>query len=152
MPIHFSQKMEAARSSEKSLSYHFRAVTPCSGELRDQQLYQCILPHHYAASQSRKPRVTFHNIYNLCNTRLVSTRAVCKIRGLVSLLLVGSLWRCGDGLFFEVLPLASGELLTTLHPLLKNVLQTVDHFEISCFRAPFSWFEKPRNRRGRDLN
>jgi hypothetical protein len=32
------------------------------------------------------------------------------------------LWRYGDGLFFEVPPLA---LLTTLHPLLENVLQTV---------------------------
>jgi hypothetical protein len=29
-------------------------------------------------------------------------------------------------------------LLTTLHPLLENVLQTVHHFEISCFGAPFS--------------
>jgi hypothetical protein len=38
--------------------------------------------------------------------------------------------RCGDGLFFEVPPSASEALLTTLHPLLENVLQTVDHFEI----------------------
>jgi hypothetical protein len=35
-----------------------------------------------------------------------------------------ALWRCGDGLSFEVLPLASNALLTKLHPLLKNVLQT----------------------------
>jgi hypothetical protein len=35
------------------------------------------------------------------------------------------LWRCGDGLFFEVPPLASDALLKTLHPLIKNVLQTV---------------------------
>jgi hypothetical protein len=35
------------------------------------------------------------------------------------------LWRCGDGLFFEVLRLASDALLATLHPLLENVLQTV---------------------------
>jgi hypothetical protein len=35
------------------------------------------------------------------------------------------LWRCGDGLFSEVPPLASDPLLTTLHPLLENVLQTV---------------------------
>jgi hypothetical protein len=47
--------------------------------------------------------------------------------------------------------LASDALLTTLHPLLENVLQTVDHFEIFCLGAPFSWFEKPRNRMGRDL-
>jgi hypothetical protein len=81
------------------------------------------------------------------------TRAVCKVRGLTLLLRVGTLWRCGDGLFFEVPPFASDALLTTLHPLLQNMLQTVDHFEISCLlRAPFSWSEKPRNRMGRDLD
>jgi hypothetical protein len=62
------------------------------------------------------------------------------------------LWRCGDGLIFEVPPLASDALLTTLHPLLENVLQTSDHFEISCLGAPFSRLEKPRNRMGRDLD
>jgi hypothetical protein len=45
------------------------------------------------------------------------------------------LWRYGDGLFVEVPPFASDSLLTTLHPLLENVLQTVD-FEISCLGAP----------------
>jgi hypothetical protein len=40
-------------------------------------------------------------------------------------LLVGNLLRCGDGLFFEVPPLLKDALLTTLHPLLANVLQTV---------------------------
>jgi hypothetical protein len=79
-------------------------------------------------------------------------RAVLKVRGLSLLLRVGTLWKCGDGLFFEVPPLASDALLTTLYPLLKNVLQTVDHFEISCLGAPFSWLEKPRNRMGRDLD
>jgi hypothetical protein len=68
------------------------------------------------------------------------------------LLRVGTSWRCGDGLFFEVLPLASDALLTTLHPLLENVLQTVDNFGISCFGAPFSWLEKTRNLIGRDLD
>jgi hypothetical protein len=48
--------------------------------------------------------------------------------------------------------LASDALLTTLHPLLENVLQTVDHFEFSRLGAPFSWMEKPRNRTGRDLD
>jgi hypothetical protein len=62
------------------------------------------------------------------------------------------LWRCGDGLLFEVPPLASGALLTTLHPLLENVLQTVDHFEIYCLEALFSWLEKPRNRTEQDLD
>jgi hypothetical protein len=46
--------------------------------------------------------------------------------------------RCGDRLFFEVPPLASDALLTTLHPLLENVLQTVDHFGISYLGAPIS--------------
>jgi hypothetical protein len=62
------------------------------------------------------------------------------------------LWRCGDGLFFEVPPFASDALLTTLHPLLENVLQIVDHFEISCFGAPSSSLKKPRNRMGRELD
>jgi hypothetical protein len=79
-------------------------------------------------------------------------RAVCKVRGLTLLLRVGTLWRCGDGLFFEVPPLASDALLTTLHPHLENVLQTFDHFEISWLGAPFSWLEESRNRMGRDLD
>jgi hypothetical protein len=47
--------------------------------------------------------------------------------------------------------LANDALLTTLHPLLANLVQTVDHFEISYLRAPVSWLEKPRNRMGRDI-
>jgi hypothetical protein len=66
------------------------------------------------------------------------------------------LWRCGDGLFFEVPPLASDALLTTLHPVLENVLQTVcrklQEQAVSCLGTPFSWLEKPRNRMGRDLD
>jgi hypothetical protein len=54
--------------------------------------------------------------------------------------------------FFEVPPLASDALLTTLHPRLENALQTVDRFEISCLGALFLWLEKPSNRMGRDLN
>jgi hypothetical protein len=61
---------------------------------------------------------------------------------------IRTLWRCGDGLFFEVPLLASDALLTTLHPLLENVLQTVDHFEISCLGAPISWLEEPTNLMG----
>jgi hypothetical protein len=33
-------------------------------------------------------------------------------------------------------------------PPLENMLQTIDHFKISCLRAPFSWLEKPRNHMG----
>jgi hypothetical protein len=76
--------------------------------------------------------------------RHTHTRAVYQVRLLTSLLRVGTLWRCDDGLFFEVPPLASDALLTTLDPLLENVLQTVDHLEI----GPFSWLERPRNRMG----
>jgi hypothetical protein len=60
---------------------------------------------------------------------------------------------CGGAVtvsFSKYLP--SDALFTTLHPLLENVLQTVDHFEISCLGAPFSWLEKPRYRMGRDLD
>jgi hypothetical protein len=84
--------------------------------------------------------------------KLLSTRAVCKVRGLNLLLRVGTLWRCGNGLFFEVLPLASDALLITLYPFIINVLQTVDYFEMSGLGAPFSWLEEPRSRMERDLN
>jgi hypothetical protein len=61
---------------------------------------------------------------------LQSTRAVCKVRGLVLLLQVGTLWRCSDGLFFEVPPLARDALLTTLQPLFENGVTVVlkEHF------------------------
>jgi hypothetical protein len=61
---------------------------------------------------------------------------------------------CGGAVtvFFEVPPLASDALLTTLHPILENLLQAVDHFGISCLGTPFSGLEKPRNRMERDLN
>jgi hypothetical protein len=43
------------------------------------------------------------------------------------------------------------DFLTTLRPLLENVLHTVDHFGISYLGALFSWLEKTRNCMGRDL-
>jgi hypothetical protein len=46
--------------------------------------------------------------------------AICKVRGLTLFLRVGTSWRCGDGLFFEVPPLPISALLITLHPLLEN--------------------------------
>jgi hypothetical protein len=45
--------------------------------------------------------------------------------------------------FFEVPPLASDALLTTLHPLLENVLQTVDHFEFLASELPFNGWKSP---------
>jgi hypothetical protein len=47
------------------------------------------------------------------------------------------MWRCGDGLFFEVPPLPSDALPTTLHPLLENVLQTVDHSNFLASKLQF---------------
>jgi hypothetical protein len=109
------------------------------------------LPTHFKHSVSCDLRP-----YNFRHTALIlpsaTTRAVWKVRGLTLLVRGGTLCRCGDGLFFEVPPLESNALLTTLNPLLENVLQTVDHFEISCLGAPFSWLEKPRNRMERDLD
>jgi hypothetical protein len=66
-----------------------------------------------------------------------NTRAVFKVRGLTLLLRVRIFWRRRDSFFFKVPPLASDALLTTLHPLLENVLQTDGYFEISCLGAPF---------------
>jgi hypothetical protein len=81
------------------------------------------------------------------------TRAVGKFRGLTLLLQVGTSWGCGDGLFYEAPTLARDALLTTLHPLLQNVLHTVDHFVISCLlRAPLLWSKKPRIAWGRDMD
>jgi len=57
----------------------------------------------------------------LMEIHCIFTWAVCKVRGLTLLLRVGTLWRCDDGLFFEVPHLASDALLTTLHPLPKKV-------------------------------
>jgi hypothetical protein len=79
-------------------------------------------------------------------------RAVCKVLGLTLLFRVGTLWRCSGSIFFEVPPLASNALLTAFHPLLEKVLQTIDHFKISCLRGPSSWLGKPRNCMGQDLD
>jgi hypothetical protein len=69
---------------------------------------------------------------------IIITRAVYKVRGLILLLRVGTLWRCGDGLFFEVLPLASDVLLTSLHPLLENGVTVVLKEPFSGWRSDLS--------------
>jgi hypothetical protein len=53
------------------------------------------------------------------------------------------LWRCGDGLFFEAPILASDALLTTLHPLLENVLQTVVALKFLASELPFHGWKSP---------
>jgi hypothetical protein len=98
-------------------------------------------------------------VHTYIHTHYIHTRAVWKVCGLTLLLRVGTLWRCGDGLFYEVPPLASHVLLTTLQPLFENVLQTVCHkLLVDCgtgdfdLGAPFSLLEKPRHRTRRDLD
>jgi hypothetical protein len=82
-----------------------------------------------------------------------NTSDVCKVRELTLLIRVRTLWRCGDGLFFEVPPLASDALLTTLHPLLKNCCRLLITWKfLASELPPFSWLEKRRNRMERDLN
>jgi hypothetical protein len=72
-----------------------------------------------------------------------STRVIYTVRGLTILLPVGTLWRCGDGLFFEVPPLESDTLLTTLHPFLENVLQTVISSKFLALELPFHGWKSP---------
>jgi hypothetical protein len=45
--------------------------------------------------------------------------------------------------FFEVPPLARDAFLTTLNPLLENVLQTVDDFEFLASELPFYGWKSP---------
>jgi hypothetical protein len=56
---------------------------------------------------------------------------------------VGTFWRRGDGLFFEVPPLGSDALRTTLHPLLENVLQTVVTSKFLASELPFHGWKSP---------
>jgi hypothetical protein len=68
---------------------------------------------------------------------LQNTRAVWKVRALALLLLVRTLWKCGDGLFFEVTPSASDALPTTLYPLRKR---DADHWSLRNFLPRSSLF------------
>jgi hypothetical protein len=45
--------------------------------------------------------------------------------------------------FSKYLPLQGMHFLQRSTHFSENVLQTVDHFEIACLGAPFSWMEKP---------
>jgi hypothetical protein len=57
---------------------------------------------------------------------------------------------CGGAVTVSFSKYLPQKLHIMLHPLLKNMLQTVDHFKISSLRAPFSWLEKLRNCIGQD--
>jgi len=65
--------------------------------------------------------VSDHSEQEIRRQVFTSAEFVQIYAGLALLIRVGTFWRCGDGLFFEVPPMASDALLTTLHPLLGNV-------------------------------
>jgi hypothetical protein len=74
-------------------------------------------------------------------------KAICKVCGLTLLL-------CGGAVtvFFKVPPLASNALLTTLHPLIKNMLQTVAS-KFLASELPFHGWKSPEIMwAGQDLN
>jgi hypothetical protein len=50
-----------------------------------------------------------------CSVYQHYTKAVCRIREFTLLLRVTTSWRCGDGLFFEVPPLASDAIKRSIH-------------------------------------
>jgi hypothetical protein len=68
-----------------------------------------------------------------------------------SILRVGTFWRCGDGLVFQVPPLASGARLTTLRTF-RN--RAADRWSLRNFLPRSSLFMggKARNRMRRDLD
>jgi hypothetical protein len=83
--------------------------------------------------------VTFGELYrswsfSLYEGRLKSswTRLITPSRNFVEVR-----WRS----LFRVPPLASDALLTTFHPLLENVLQTIDHFGCSDGVPPIHFFQ-----------
>jgi hypothetical protein len=80
------------------------------------------------------------------------TRAVCKVRGLTFLLRAGTSWRCGDGPFFEVPPLAKRFTSYNAPPTFRK--RAVDRWLLRNFlpRSSFTWLEKPRNRMWRGLD
>jgi hypothetical protein len=78
-----------------------------------------------------------HPSYDTVHILIVHMRAIFKVCGHSLLLQVRILGRCSDSLFFKVPPLASDALLTMLHPLLKNMLQTIDHLNFLPWSSLF---------------
>jgi hypothetical protein len=124
--------------SYTSTTLHF--IMACTSRLKVTRCLNvvCIMP--FGVKVLCASQVPIVVCIQFCTLITNYTRFVSKVRGLTLLRRVGTLWGCGDSLFFEVPPLASDALITTLHPLFENVLQTVDHFQ------------KRRNLTGRDLN
>jgi hypothetical protein len=100
----------------------------------------CVVPRLLFTFQMYRSRIVSAFISAFMHFLFLITRAVCKVRGLTLLLRVGTLWRCGDGLFFDVPPLASDALLTTLHTLLENVLHAANRWSLRNFLPRTSLF------------
>jgi hypothetical protein len=73
----------------------------------------------------------------------IFTRTVYKVCGLTLLLSVGTLWRCSDGLFFEVPPLASDALLTMLPHFLKTCCGPLTTLKFLVSELPFHGWKSP---------
>jgi hypothetical protein len=114
--------------------YHRRSHVAAAGSSGERGAHAGVytLPYKFTSAPSVSFNIIWILLYSFITSILPSLYistvihgAVWKVRRLTLLPRVGTLWRCGDGLFFEVPPLASDALLITLHPLLENVLQTV---------------------------
>jgi hypothetical protein len=80
-------------------------------------------------------------IYLKCSIKYrdKNTRDVCKVRGLTLLLRVGTLWRFGDGLFFEV-----GLLVISYALLVRKNIQINEYWFDICLSSgdilqPLKW-------------
>jgi len=115
---------------------HSSSMLVCDAEVQEElfTFYPtmiCVYPLHTKLLGLAYSPCNFHP----CLSR-VYMKAVWKVHELTLLLWVGTLWKCGDALYFKEPPLKSNALLTMLHPLLENVLQTIDHLKISYLGAP----------------
>jgi hypothetical protein len=109
----------------KTRTWIFTAVISSSLAMKSYWTFdkcQFVLPDIFHEIQNRNMPIFLKNGSRYV---LLYRRAVWKFRGHTLLLRFGTMRKCGDGLFFEVPSLASEALLKTLHPLLRNVLQTV---------------------------
>jgi hypothetical protein len=73
----------------------------------------------------------------------ICTVAVCKVRGLILLLRVGTLCRCGDGLFFDVPPLANDAFLQRSTYFSKTCCRPLITSKFLASELPFHGLKSP---------
>jgi hypothetical protein len=104
-----------------------------------------IMSHHQNSGQNQNIRIANESLEKVTKFKYLGTTLTNQndIHDEIK-----SRLNSGNACYYSVQnllsPLASDALLTTLHSLLENVLQTVDHFEISCLGSLLFM--------GRDLN